>query len=173
MSVFVSRTSQKLNFAQLQLEQMAQAQASTGWSRLALVESFQESVLFHLVSAYVAFLREIGDHYRLDAVAVQSFADLDALFEQAAVVSPERSELAALEQDASGWLRQLSMAYDACWQPRARRGEAAVQQSQSEISVVQVASGTGELEVTPKQCRQWHAELGGLVERLRAGMQEW
>jgi hypothetical protein len=173
MSVFVSRTSQKLNFAQLQLEQLAQAQASTGWSRLALVESYQESVLFHLMSAYVAFLREIGDHYRLNTTAVQCFADLDALFEQAAVVSPERSELAALEQDASGWLRQLSMAYDACWQPRARRDEAAVQPSQSEISLVQIASKADGVEVTPQQCCEWHAELGRLVERLRAGMQEW
>lgn len=172
MSVFVTRTSQKLNFVQLQLEQLAQAQVSTGWSRQAQVECCQESVLFHLASAYGAFLCEIGDHYRLEVAQLQSFADLDALFEQAAVQSPERTELASLEQDAASWLRRLRAAYEACWQPGAKAQALNAVESQSEIRLMPLSADTV-TQVTPQQCQRWQRELAQLVERLRAGMQEW
>jgi hypothetical protein len=174
MSVFVARTSQKLNFVQLQLEQLALADAATGWSRQARLECAQEAVLFHLVSTYTALLREIADHYRLEATRVQCFADLDGLFEQSALQSPERTELASLEQDDSSWLSRLRSAYEACWQSggEARDLNAAVS-SQSEISLVQLPGRASALRVTPQQCRQWYGELAQLAERLRAGMQEW
>ncbi|WP_020680366.1 DUF6586 family protein [Marinobacterium rhizophilum] len=173
MSVFVSRTSQKLNFVQLQLEQLAKAEESTGWSSQAQVECCQESLLFHLESAYGALLREIGDHYRLDVAQVQSFADLDALFEQAGVQSPERAELASLEQDAGSWLRRLRAAYGACWQSGARAQAIDAPQSQSEIRLVQVSTDVAVSDVSPQLCRQWYRELTQLADRLRAGMQEW
>jgi hypothetical protein len=172
MSVFVTRTSQKLNFVQLQLEQLAQAQASTGWSRQAQVECCQESVLFHLASAYGAFLCEVGDHYRLEVAQLQSFADLDTLFEQAAVQSPERTELASLEQDAASWLRRMHAAYGACWRPGARPAAVNVGESQSEIRLMSLSVDVV-TEVTPQLCQLWQRELAQLVERLRAGMQEW
>ncbi len=174
MSVFVTRTSQKLNFVQLQLEQLTLADASAGWSRQARIECAQEAVLFHLVSAYGALLREIADHYRLDAAKVQSFTDLDVLCEQAALQSPERTELASLEQDDSSWLRRLHGAYVACWQAGGdARAVNAAASSQSEISLVQLASGSSAVQVTPQQCQQWYGDLAQLAERLRAGMQEW
>ncbi|UTW13295.1 DUF6586 family protein [Marinobacterium rhizophilum] len=174
MSVFVTRTSQKLNFVQLQLEQLAQADESTGWSRQARLECAQEGVLFQLVSAYGALLREIAHHYRLDAAKVQQFADLDALFERAALQSPERTELASLEQAEGSWLRCLRSAYEACWQSGTEvRTANAAASSQSEISLVQLGGGGAEAQVTPQQCRQWYRDLAQLAERLRAGMQEW
>ncbi len=173
MSIFVTRTSQKLNFAQLQLEQLAQAQASTGWSQYALVDSCREAALFHLASAYVSFLREIADHYCLDARQVHGFADLERLCIEAGIESPERNELASLEQQGS-WLSLMRLGYDACWQPGDKPQAASAEQSRSEISVLQVSSGAAaQDDVTPLQCRQWCGELVRLIERLRAGMQEW
>nr|WP_067289685.1 DUF6586 family protein [Marinobacterium profundum] len=172
MSEFVTRTSQKLNFVQLQLEPLLQAQAFTGWSRQAQIECCQESVLFHLASAYGAFLREIGDHYRLDMTELQNFTDLDGLFEQAAVQSPEHTELASLEQDATSWLRRMRAAYEACWQSAARPQASSAVGSQSEIRLMSLSADTP-TEVTPQLCQLWQRELSQLVERLRAGMQEW
>ncbi|GGO75871.1 hypothetical protein GCM10011348_01690 [Marinobacterium nitratireducens] len=174
MSLYITRTSQKLNFARLHLERLEEAQASTGWSKHALVESFQESVLFHLASGYQAFLREIAERYRLDAAQVGCFADLDARLEAAGLESPERSELGVLEGNADSWLKQMLLAYEACWQASERSApQVPPQHSLSEIQVRQVNPSHREDGAVLEECRRWFSQFSHLVERLRAGMEEW
>ncbi|NVK41310.1 MAG: hypothetical protein HWE39_08700 [Oceanospirillaceae bacterium] len=173
MSIYVTRTGQKLNFARLHLERLEEAQSSTGWSKHALVESFQESVLFHLASGYQAFLREIAERYRLDVDAIETFADLDALLESAGLEAPERNELQVLEADPNSWLQRMLTAYRACWQATDRARPVIAEHSLSEIQVRQVNPSHREDGAVFSECRQWYSELSRLVERLRAGMEEW
>ncbi|MFC6673564.1 DUF6586 family protein [Marinobacterium aestuariivivens] len=173
MSIYVARTSQKLNFARLHLHQLELAQASSGWSKHALVESFQESVLFHLASGYQAFLREIAERYRLEVERINGFEDLERLLEQSGQESPERNELSALEQDSGSWLHRMQLAYRACWQASDRRDASTPEHSRSEIQVRQVNPSHAVDRDVQAECQRWFDEFARLVERLRAGMEEW
>ena len=65
-NIYIARTNQKLLFAKHHLDHLKQQEQGSGWSKHAQIESFEESVLFHLVSAYSAYLREIAEVYRLE-----------------------------------------------------------------------------------------------------------
>ena len=91
--VYLARTNQKLSFARIHLEQLVQAQDSNGWEKHSLIESFNESVLFHLASAYQSFLREVAERYRFNPETVSGLLDLERGLEAAGVESPEFAEL--------------------------------------------------------------------------------
>jgi len=173
MSVYISRTNQKLYFARLHLDQLRTAESGSGWSKHALIESYNESVLFHLASAYRAFLGEIAEVYR---VAPERATDLDALDRMLAEQGLETPEVSELKQLAAGeaWLAQLLAAYQACWtaedREHAQQGE---HHSLSEIHVVQVNPDHAEDKEVIAQLDQWLIAFRELVERLRESMKEW
>lgn len=171
--IYVARTNQKLSFARLHLEALHAAQDSHGWSKHALIESYHESVLFHLQGAVHAFLREIGEHYRIDCDAIGDIAALQALLENTGQESPELNELEQLSAQKSSWLQRLGRAYAACWQASDRRVNQQPEQSVSEIHVIQINPDHAEDRALMQEYEQWFAELRTLIDRLRSSMQEW
>lgn len=172
-NVYLVRTNQKVNFARIHLDALAASHESNGWSKHAEIESYNESVLFHLASAYGAFLREVAEKYRFVPEQVSHVSDLVALLESSGQESPEVSELAQLEQDETSWLHKMLAAYSACWKAIDKQGVANERVSLSEIHVVQINPNHAEDKDILAEYRQWLDLFRQLLERLRAGMQEW
>ncbi len=170
--VYLARTNQKLNFARLHLEALQAAQNSNSWSKHALIESYQESVLFHLMSAYSALLREIAERYQVDVESIKELSDLERGFDQSGYESPELNQLLQLEADADNWLHQLQQAYHACWKAVDKENSASVA-SQSEIQVMQVNPNHASDKDVFAEYQTWLGNMRQLVEKLREGMQEW
>lgn len=171
--IYLARTNQKLSFARIHLEQLKQAQDDTSWNKHALIESFNESVLFHLASAYDAFLREIAELYKVDTESLEGYRSLAFEMEKTGVESPEVKQLSMLEADNTGWLHKLLAAYEACWHGSDRRQAVTETSSVSEIHVVQVNPDHAEDKEIIREYDEWFESLSELVNRLREGMQEW
>lgn len=171
--IYLARTNQKLNFARIHIEALKQAQSSTGWSKHALIESYNESVLFHLASAYDAFLREVAELYRFDTESLLGYRSLMAQFESAGLEGAELRELSNLEKDESSWLHKMLAAYEACWHATDKRSKVTETSSVSEIHVVQVNPDHAEDGMIIQEFDGWLNEMRGMIERLRSAMQEW
>jgi len=171
--VYQARTNQKLNFTRIHLDALKKAQESTGWSKHALIESYNESVLFHMVSAYSAFLREIAEQYRFDAEKITKLKQLVAQMEAQGLEAPEVNELVGLQFNPESWLHHLLAAYKGCWRAEDHQESAAQAESVSEIHVMQINPNHAEDADIIKEYQSWFEQLGALVERLRGGMQEW
>ncbi|WP_207063138.1 DUF6586 family protein [Motiliproteus sp. SC1-56] len=172
-SVYISRTNQKLNFARLHLDQLKGARESVGWSKHALVESFNESVLFHLACAYGSLLREIAEVYRAEPASIDSLEQLEVALSAQGVETPEVRELKQLLA-AEGWLSAMLGAYNACWSAEDRvQAQSASHASLSEIHVIQVNPDHNEEGAVIEQLEQWLDGFRELVDRLRASMKEW
>lgn len=173
-NTYLARTNQKLGFVRVHLEELEKAHSSTSWDKHAEIESYNESILFHMASAYGAFLREIAEKYRFEPEQVSSIKDLDAMFEASGQESPERIELDSLEADETSWLHKLLAAYAACWKAMDHATEVANDKvSISEIHVVQINPNHAEDKDILAEYKQWLNEFRSLVERLRADMLEW
>ncbi|MGB0467443.1 MAG: DUF6586 family protein [Pontibacterium sp.] len=171
--IYLARTNQKLTFARIHIEALKSAQSSTGWSKHALIESYNESVLFHMASAYDAFLREVAELYRFDTEALVGYRSLMAQFEATGLEGAELNELGLLEKNQSSWLHKMLAAYEACWHGTNKRGTVTEVSSVSEIHVVQVNPDHAEDGQIVTEYEDWLKEMSALVERLRMGMQEW
>ncbi len=173
-NIYLVRTNQKINFARIHMDALAAAHSSTGWSKHAVIESYNESVLFHLASAYSAFLREVAEKYRFKPSEVNCLEDLEAMFEASGQESPERSELNLLEQNSNSWLHKMQAAYYACWQASDKLQEAPkANSSVSEIHVIQINPDHSEDADILAEYQSWLDSFRSLVERLRSDMQEW
>lgn len=171
---YLSRTNQKLSFVRLHLEALESAQQSNSWNKHGLVESYNESVLFHLAGAVHAFLREIAERYSLDVEAVSTIEDLVLQFERTGQESPEANELAQLAELPGSWLHGLNRAFAACWSATDKHLKRTdPSQSLSEIHVMQVNPDHSEDQQLLLEYRQWFDGLNKLVERLRSAMLEW
>jgi len=171
--IYLARTNQKLSFARIHLDQLKQAQDDTSWNKHALIESFNESVLFHLSSAYDAFLREIAELYKVDTEALTGYRSLAAELEATGVESPELKQLSLLESDQTGWLHKMVSAYEACWHGSDRHESVTESSSVSEIHVLQVNPDHAEDGQIIREYEGWFQSLSELINRLREGMQEW
>ena len=171
--IYLSRTNQKLTFTRIHLDHLKQAQGDSSWNKHALIESFNESVLFHMASVYDAFLREIAERYHLDTEHLNGYRSLAAELEGTGVESPELNELSQLEADDSGWLHKMLAAYEACWHGSDKKKEVTETSSVSEIHVLQINPDHAEDDAIIHEYEDWFAQLSALIERLREGMQEW
>ncbi|MEH6471836.1 MAG: DUF6586 family protein [Halopseudomonas sp.] len=172
-NIYISRTNQKLLFAKLHLDSLKLAEQGSGWSKHAQIESYEESVLFHLVSAYSAYLREIAEVYRLEPEKISTRDELLEQMEAQGLEAPEAKELSQLAGSDS-WLSQLLAAYRACWMAQERDQAAnGGHASLSEIQVVQVnPDHSSDLEVIG-QLEGWVNDMRELVERQRESLKEW
>ncbi len=172
-NIYISRTNQKLYFSQLHLDRLKSALDSSDWSKHVLIESYNESILFHLACGYRSFLREIAEVYRLEGSKIETVEQLaDGLAEQG-LEAPEVKELMCLEE-GDGWLVQLLRAYDACWQAEGRdQAISTPHSSLSEIHVVQVNPDHTEEDQVIAQLEQWLNAFRELVGRHRESMVEW
>ena len=171
--IYLARTNQKLSFARLHLEQLKLAQDDTSWSKHALIESYNESVLFHLTSAYDAFLREIAEWYKVDTESFQGYRALAVEMEETGVESPELKQLSLLESDDANWLHKMMAAYEACWHGADSKAEPTETTSVSEIHVLQINPDHAEDSAIIAEYEAWFRSLSELINRLREGMQEW
>ncbi len=171
--IYLARTNQKLSFSRLHLDRLKQVQDDTSWNKHALIESYNESVLFHMTSAYDAFLREIAERYNVDAESLTGYRSLAVELEKTGVESPELKQLSMLESDDTGWLHKLVAAYEACWHGSDKKQAVSETSSVSEIHVLQVNPDHAEDAEIVAEYEQWFGELSELVNRLREGMQEW
>ncbi|MEH6822888.1 MAG: DUF6586 family protein [Motiliproteus sp.] len=172
-NIYISRTNQKLLFAKLHLDCLKQAEQSSGWSKHAQIESFGESVLFHLVSAYSAYLREIAQVYFLEPEKISTRDELLEQMEVKGLEAPEAKELSLLAGSDS-WLSQLLAAYRACWVAQDREQAAhSGHASLSEIHVVQVNPDHASDLAVITQLEGWVNSMRELVDRQREGMKEW
>ncbi len=172
-SVYITRTNQKLYFARLHLDQLKSAESGAGWSKHALVESFNESVLFHMACAYASFIREIAEVYRLKADTIDDLEQLEHALSEQGLEAPEAKELLQLNQNDS-WLAQMLGAYQACWSAAEReQARSSGHGSLSEIHVVQVNPDHAEEQAVIEQLDQWMTDFRNLVERHRESMKEW
>ncbi|MCW8885679.1 MAG: hypothetical protein OQK12_10570 [Motiliproteus sp.] len=146
---------------------------STGWSKHSLIESYNESILFHLACAQHSFTREIAEVYRLDATAIDTLEQLETVMSEKGLEAPEAKELVKLRGDGQ-WLGNMLKAYQACWQAEEReQAENTHHASLSEIHVVQVNPDHTEEGAVIAQLEEWLNEFRELVERHRESMQEW
>lgn len=172
-NVYISRTNQKLLFAKLHLDSLKQAEQGRGWSKHAQIESFEESVLFHLVSAYSAYLREIAEVYYLQPETISTRDELQQQLEDKGMEAPEAKELGQLAGSDS-WLAQLLAAYRACWAAQGREQAAASEHaSLSEIQVVQVNPDHSSDKEVIEQLEGWMNSMRELIDRHREASQEW
>lgn len=171
--IYLARTNQKLSFTRIHLDQLKTAQEDSSWNKHALIESYNESVLFHLASTYDAFLREIAERYSLNAETLQGYRSLAVEMETTGVESPELKELSVLENDDTSWLHKLLAAYEACWHGSDVKRAVTETSSVSEIHVLQVNPDHAEDGAIIKEYEGWLEKMSDLVERLREGMQEW
>jgi len=171
--IYLARTNQKLNFARIHLDALRDGCQSNGWNKHILIESYNESVLFHLASAYDAFLHEIAERYNLDTSHITSYRTLAEDMELSGQECPELAELSVLEADNSSWLHKMVRAYEACWRATDRSAPVSAASSVSEIHVAQVnPAHTDESEIL-KEYQHWFDALRDLIDRQRSGMQEW
>ncbi|MBR9868651.1 MAG: hypothetical protein GYB20_16155 [Oceanospirillales bacterium] len=171
--VYLTRTNQKLNFTRIHLDALKVAQESTGWSKHALIDSYNESVLFHMVSAYSSLLREIAEQYRFDANRISKLSQLTEQMETQGLEAPEVAELQQLHDDSDSWLHHLLAAYKGCWRAEDHGQSAGQAESVSEIHVMQINPDHAEDADILLEYQSWFNQFKLLVERLRAGMQEW
>lgn len=171
--IYLARTNQKLNFSRIHIEALKEAQGTTGWSKHALIESYNESVLFHLASTYDAFLREVAELYRFDTETFVGYRALTEQFEKSGFEGAELNELGQLEKDHTSWLHKMLAAYEACWHGSDKRVSVTETSSVSEIHVVQVNPDHAEDGQIIVEYESWLNEMRALIERLRNGMQEW
>jgi hypothetical protein len=171
--IYLARTNQKLNFSRIHIESLKEAQGTTGWSKHALIESYNESVLFHLASTYDAFLREVAELYRFDTETFVGYRALMEQFEKSGFEGAELNELGQLEKDHTSWLHKMLAAYEACWHGSDKRVPVTETSSVSEIHVVQVNPDHAEDGQIIVEYEGWLNEMRALIERLRTGMQEW
>jgi len=178
--VYLVRTNQKLNFARIHVDALQAAQLSNSWDQHAMIESYHESALFLMASAYSAFLKELAEKYRFNPDAVTDLVDLQRLLDKSVQESPELIELLALESNAQSWLSKMLSAYQGCWSASDRfshsaqaKGAVKTASSLSEIHVVQINPDHADDADMLVQYRAWLTDFRALLERLRTSMQEW
>lgn len=154
-----ARVNQKLHFARLALD--CAAQQDDDIARQALTEA----ALFHLMTAYRSYLREIlavGHHDFPADTAQQAQRQLPA-----DNAFPELDELVKLERDDE-WPARLIAAYTTIAAPVTPRPP---KRSPHDTSVIAFADVTGVLDAT--DCRAWLQAFQQLLQRQREQAQEY
>jgi len=147
--VINARVNEKLYAAKLALNAAEQADG-------AMQSALLEAAVFHLVTGYRCYLREIT------AVTSPSFVSAVDIAATLSAPTADFEELLNLEQRSS-WLSQLLMAYSAVIAPLPP-----VRPVAAELAVIDV---TAQLDVAT--CRKWLLECQQLIERQREHAQEW
>jgi len=146
---------QKLYFARLTLDQAAQAPHGEA-AHTALLQA----TVFHLITAYRCYLREIAADNRLTIVADTADAALRQISDTAA---PEFSELAALERGDT-WLAHLLGVYCEISQP----APVITASSTANIPLINITES-----ISVDACHEWLHALQDVMQQQRGNAQEW
>lgn len=128
----------------------------------AVETALAEAALFHLHVAYRAYLREILDHFQLEATA-DSAQHAAQLLRARNRRSADVDELAELER-SGGWPAQLLVAYAAA----AGIDAAPVPAMNAGITLRDISA-----QLTIDVCATWLQQFCELLQRQREHAQEW
>lgn len=178
------RTNQKLYFAKLQLDRIAQLlKEKTAFSWEAEALSCREAAILHLHGAYVAFLQELVRFYKLNGVLLSS-EDVRLAMAARGQVAPEIAIFQQLEQRADSWLAALLQAHHLCLiapDPVARSEQTSEAEEESEaakplalgINLVTVAQDEPLSAPDLQSIAAWHRELTALIREFRSERVEY
>lgn len=114
---YPSRTNQKLYFARLQLDILAEALAdSDAFDSESRALSAREAAIWHLHTGLAALFQELSKFYKVQPAAHSAQALRDAMAARGAS-SPEAEIILGLSEDSSSWVSRLSALSAACYEP--------------------------------------------------------
>lgn len=170
-----SRVNQKIVFAR-GLLQVAKAIEGVDVRAKLQRQAGLEAVCFHLYSAYLIYLNEVAEGYKvvLSTSATSSLALVEAL-KAAGKVAPEAEELKTLEQAANSWLDQLQRCFQAALKGTVEQGGQAGSPPDvaNQISAVDLSARGDDNRITPERAAEWLDRLTELVDRHRQTMVEY
>ena len=166
--LYSQRVNQTLAFAQYALGSIASESTSESDNSMRL-RGLQEAALFHMDSAFKAYLFELAERERI-LLTQATLSELNKAFQQQAIYSNELDEMELLSQDPTSWLSKLIRAINAIHKPLAPVQVAA---SQSEIAITDVAKEMSLDEQLQTQLQDWFEQLRAMILRHRSNAQEW
>lgn len=166
--LYPQRVNQTLAFAQYALVDINNESSNDIPNRMKL-RGLQEAALFHLDSAYKAYLNELAERERV-LLTQATLSELSKAFQQQAIYSSELDEMELLCQDSSSWLFRLMSANNSIHKPLPPLQEIA---SQSEITIKDLAKESTLEEQLETQLQDWFEQLRAMIQRHRSNAQEW
>jgi len=162
------KSNYKLYFAKIHIDAIRDAEINDALlNKKAVIAAFRESSLFHLVSAYHAFLNEMLNTYDVVLTPTDSLADI-----QAQLTSQGRpsSELARFQQLASsGWLADMLSAWSDVQGHALEKSTSIPEAAMPDAIDVLQAQPVNEVV----QLELWRNELASEIEALRSLLTEW
>ena len=156
---------QRLYFCRLHLDWLSEQLAQQRIAKSVLQQCLGESVQFHLVLAYRAYLAEIAVAYNLSSINFADASDLAADLSAQGLESAEAKELQQLE--SAGWLSEL-LAYHRSIGPL----QAPVRQPRaSQVISFADVSADGVLDLAC--CQSYYQSLNQIIENQRERLEEW
>ncbi|MBA1202076.1 PasA protein [Pseudomonas capeferrum] len=166
-----TRTNQKLFFAGLALESMAQATTSRAMNAQGLIQAERESALFHLYGALLGLCHEIAGFYRLPQANASRPELLFGNEMQESIAIPEMAEMLELARNSETWLARLLSAYADLFRPPVVKKAAKTDVTQPLIQAISLDEPTVE-PLSRQELESWRSELKGLVRRFREALSE-
>ncbi|EPJ48113.1 MAG: hypothetical protein OFPII_07870 [Osedax symbiont Rs1] len=168
----ISLTNQQLSAIRLLLQQSVKVTEESGYQyHRGLETAYQQAIAFHFMLAYHAFLQEIAADYQVKVSSEDDFSHLQSLLEEREIVCLQCSRLAALEADASSWLKVVLNAYQDCWRSSSKaktKRFSAAKNLENVMNMKDISHESGRV-----QYRQGLIELQEIVNQYRDLMQEW
>lgn len=166
------RTNQKLFFARLQMDRLAQVLAEKSafsWEAEAL--SCREAAILHLHGAYVAFLQELVRFYKLEGALTTSEAVRVAMAARGQV-APEITVLQQLEADSASWLTALLKAWQYCLlAPEPAPAVEEQDEPESPVRAINLVTVAEDLPLSVADIENiagWHRQLTGIIREFRS-----
>lgn len=162
------KSNQKLYFAKIHIDAIKDAEANdTLLNKKAVIAAFRESSLFHLVSAYHAFLNEMLNTYDVVLSPMDSLADIQAQLTSQGRPSSELERFQQLE--SSGWLTDLLSAWDEVQNHALEKKPSTLKAAVSGAIDVLQAEPVNEVV----QLELWRNKLASEIDALRSLLTEW
>jgi hypothetical protein len=157
---------QRLYFCRLHLQMLAEQLAEQQVAKPVLEQALGESVLFHLVLTYRAYMAEIALAYAVDLQPPENAGQLITLLADQGYESAEAQELLAVESDGL-WLGELLQQYSELGpvQANIRPRTAATL-----ISATESASSWG---FSLSVLQSYFDALSEIIDNQRARLEEW
>ena len=166
--LYSQRVNQTLAFAQYALVGINTELTSESPNPMKL-RGLQEAALFHLDSAFKAYLNELAERERV-LLTQATPSVLSKAFETQAIHSSELDEMELLCQDSNSWLFKLISAIKAIHKPLPPSQETA---SPSDIAIVDLAKEPSLEDQLETQLQSWFEQLKAMILRHRSNAQEW
>jgi hypothetical protein len=167
MNTHLSLVNQKLGFATAILAQI-KSTSNIGKHKL-LHQALCESILLHLYSAYLFYLRELAENNKVDNVGtISSLKTLTTLLGQIERHPSEVAELVNLTEQPNTWLSKLLSHYMEVFQSPLKPKEKKAFDSDNFIAIVDLSRREPDLkELDPDLLSYWVSEFKLLIVRQR------